>query len=307
MKRIIMFILLPLLTNATQAYLYRTTLDGKGALELLSPGDERGTHEYYISPNAKYALHLFSNYFTPEQEEWISLPEHKSLDTEDNIEKSLTKFDSKSSLTTFFKIKTGDGIEMDAWMTKPASFDPTKKYPVLFYVYTEPAGQNVKDEYGAGKNFLYNGDLSKDGYIYISIDNRGTPVPKGRAWRKCIYRKIGHLISMTRQWRPRKSYNGLLWIVRGSPSGDGVVVDSATLNLMFQHPEIYKTGIAIAAVGNQLTYDNVYQERYMGLPLENRDDFIKGSPITYAKNLQGNLFIFMEREMTMCIIPTPKC
>ena len=64
---------------------------------------------------------------------------------------------------------------------------------------------------------------------------------------------------------------------------------SATLNLMFQYPEIYKTGIAIAAVGNQLTYDNLYQERYMGLPSENRQNFLNGSPITYAKNLQGNL------------------
>lgn len=62
-----------------------------------------------------------------------------------------------------------------------------------------------------------------------------------------------------------------------------------TLNLMFKYPEIYKTGVAIAAVTNQLTYDNIYQERYMGLPQENREDFVKGSPLTYAKNLQGNL------------------
>ena len=64
---------------------------------------------------------------------------------------------------------------------------------------------------------------------------------------------------------------------------------SATLNLMFQYPDIYKTGISIAAVGNQLTYDNIYQERYMGLPQENREDFVRGSPITHAKNLQGKL------------------
>jgi dipeptidyl-peptidase-4 len=64
---------------------------------------------------------------------------------------------------------------------------------------------------------------------------------------------------------------------------------TATLNLLFQYPALYKTGIAIAAVGNQLTYDNIYQERYMGLPQQNGEDFIKGSPITYAKNLRGNL------------------
>ena len=66
---------------------------------------------------------------------------------------------------------------------------------------------------------------------------------------------------------------------------------SATLNLMFQYPEIYNTGIAVAAVSNLLTYDNIYQERYMGLPQENMEDFIKGSPITHAKNLDGNLLL----------------
>ena len=62
-----------------------------------------------------------------------------------------------------------------------------------------------------------------------------------------------------------------------------------TLNLLFRYPEIYKTGIAVAAIANQLTYDNIYQERYMGLPQENKADFIKGSPIAYTKNLEGNL------------------
>jgi dipeptidyl-peptidase-4 len=160
---------------------------------------------------------------------------------------------------------------------------------VVFFVYTEPWGQNVKDEYGVAYNFLYRGDMARDGYIYISIDNRGTPAPKGREWRKCIYRKIGQL-NISDQAMAAKEV--LKWPFVDSSriavwgwSGGG----SATLNLMFQYPGIYKTGIAIAAVGNELTYDNIYQERYMGLPQENRDDFIRGSPITYAKNLKGNL------------------
>jgi len=64
---------------------------------------------------------------------------------------------------------------------------------------------------------------------------------------------------------------------------------SSTLHLMFRYPEMFKTGIAIAAVANQLNYDNIYQERYMGLPQENRDVFIKNSPITHVQGLKGNL------------------
>ena len=49
--------------------------------------------------------------------------------------------------------------------------------------------------------------------------------------------------------------------------------------------------MSVAPVANQLFYDNIYQERYMGLPSENEEDFIEGSPITYAKNLKGNLLL----------------
>jgi dipeptidyl-peptidase-4 len=276
-------------TNATQTYLYRTKLDGKSKEELLSPANQTGTHAYDISPGAKYAHHLFSNYYTPWSEEWLSLPDHKGLNGAHIVNDAIEKAVKAKSNLEFFKVKTSEEVEMDAWMIKPANFDPAKKYPVVFYVYTEPWGQNVRDTYGIADNGLYQGDMSEDGYIYISIDNRGTPVPKGSAWRKCIYRKIGQVNIRDQAMAAKEilkwTYVDTSRIAVWGWSGGG----SATLNLMFQYPEIYKTGISIAAVGNQLTYDNIYQERYMGLPQENREDFIKGSPITYAKNLRGNL------------------
>jgi len=276
--------------NATQKYLYRTTLDGKGKAERISPANQEGTHDYDVSPQAKFALHSFSNYYTPEAFEWIALPSHTFINGNDvNAAVKEHAADKSKSNIEFFTIKTADSISMDAWMVKPTYFDSTKKYPVVFYVYTEPWGQNVKDEYGISDNDLYQGNLADDGYIYISIDNRGTPVPKGREWRKCIYRKIG-LINIHDQAMAAKEILKLPFVDTSRIavwgwSGGG----SATLNLTFQYPEIYKTGIAIAAVGNQFTYDNIYQERYMGLPQENKEDYIKGSPITYAKNLQGHL------------------
>lgn len=274
--------------NATQQYLYRTKLNGKGNLELISPAELKGTHDYSFSGNGKYASHIFSNNFTMPAREFITVSNHKPLVEKDGI---LARLDTLKVTQTaeFFKITTRDHVEMDGWMVKPKNFDPLKKYPVVFYVYSEPASANVIDAYGAGQNRLYNGDMAEDGYIYITIDNRGTPVPKGRAWRKSIYRKIGQLNINDQAMAAREI---LKWdfvdperIAVWGWSGGG----TATLNLMFQYPEIYKTGIAIAAVGNQLTYDNIYQERFMGLPQENLEDFVNGSPVTYAKNLTGNL------------------
>jgi dipeptidyl-peptidase 4 len=275
--------------NATQKYLYRTALNGKGKLELVSPLSQVGTHGYNISPNMQYARHNFSNHYTKFSREWIVLKNHSSLDGSNVIEKAIASAKTTKPKTEFFKITTSEGIRMDGWMVKPNNFDSTKKYPIVFMVYTEPAGANVKDAFGVSNNGLYKGKMADDGYIYITLDNRGTPVPKGRAWRKCIYRKIG-LLNIKDQamgakevlkWKYVDTSRVAVW----GWSGGG----SATLNLMFQYPEIYKTGIAIAAVANQLTYDNIYQERFMGLPQENKIDFVNGSPLTYAKNLKGNL------------------
>ena len=153
-----------------------------------------------------------------------------------------------------------------------------------------PGRQRSCNRFGVTHDIdIYPGDLAKDGYIYISLDNRGTPAPKGTAWRRAIYRKIGQVniedqaqaAARILQWPFVDSSRIAVW----GWSGGG----AATLNLLFRHPEIYKTGIAISAVGNMLTYDNIYQERYMGNPLETKADYDKGSPITYARNLQGNL------------------
>jgi dipeptidyl-peptidase-4 len=271
--------------NATQKYLYRIKLSG-GKAERITPADEPGTHSYSIIPNGKLAIHNFSNSYTPYQTETVTLPEHK------HFSGSEIKLNTEAkNKPEFFKVKTIDGVEMDGWMVKPTNFDPSKKYPVVFMVYTEPAGATVTDSYGAGKNGLYVGNMADDGYVYISLDNRGTPAPKGAEWRKAIYKKIG-IINIRDQAMGAREI--LKWPYIDSTrvavhgwSGGG----SATLNLMFQYPDIYKTGIAVAAVGWQLTYDNIYQERYMGVPTddEGRAVFIKGSPITYAKNLKGNL------------------
>ncbi|WP_290792960.1 S9 family peptidase [Flavihumibacter sp. UBA7668] len=275
--------------NATQRYLYRSRLDGKGEAERVSPANQTGTHYYDISPGARFAQHSFSNHYIQPVQEIIQLKNHEAVAGTKSINEIINKTNPKTGPVEFFTIRTSDGIEMDGWIAKPSDFDSSKKYPVVFYVYTEPWGQTAKDEFGAGYNHLYKGNMLEDGYIYISMDNRGTPVPKGRSWRKSVYRKIG-LVNIRDQAMAAKEI--LKWsfidperVAVWGWSGGG----SATLNLLFQYPEIYKTGISVAAVGNQLTYDNIYQERYMGLPQENLQDFINGSPITYAKNLRGHL------------------
>ncbi|MFG6686542.1 DPP IV N-terminal domain-containing protein [Mariniflexile sp. HNIBRBA6329] len=274
--------------NATQSYLYKTKLNGKGKLELVSPKNLQGTHGYDVSPTGAFAIHSFSNHYTKSASELINFENQQPIHVDYSIEANLSKLEG-SKTVEFFKVTTTEGVEMDGWMVKPTNFDASKKYPVVFYVYSEPGTATVKDTYGTGNNRNYMGSMADDGYIYMSLDNRGTPAPKGREWRKTIYRSIGRL-NIKDQAIAAKEI--LKWdfvdperVAVWGHSGGG----STTLNLLFQYPEIYKTGISIAAITNLLTYDNVYQERYMGLPQESLQDYVDGSPVTYAKNLKGNL------------------
>lgn len=275
--------------NATQQYLYRVSLDGKGQLELVSPTAQKGTHNYNISPGALYATHNFSNHLYESVSEWVNLPKHTTIKTNDQANRGVNG--RPQYPVKMFQLTTDDGVTMDGWMILPKDFDSTKKYPILFKVYTEPASAMVKDAAGSAGTPLYAGDIAADGYIQVCVDNRGTPAPKGAAWRKCIYRKIGD-INIHDQAMAAKKIIQWPFVDSGRVavygwSGGG----SATLNLIFQYPDIYKTGISIAPVADELLYDNIYQERYMGLPQENREDFVNNSPLHYAKNLRGNLLV----------------
>ena len=288
--------------NSTQLYLYKLNIEKptlidkifnaknliKEEFDPVFANGRDGTHGYQISPNGKYALHTYSSHNVPPVREWIKLPENKPLHESKSIEATV-KTDSTVDIE-FVKIQTDDLITLNAWINKPKNFDSTKKYPVVFYVYGEPAASTVIDSYGAQNNFLYKGDIRADGYIQVTIDNRGSPVLKSAAWRKSIYRKIGdvNIIDMAKGFEKlldTKTYMDKERTAVWGWSGGG----ASTLHLLFRFPNLFQTGIAIAAVTNQLFYDNIYQERYMGLPQENREDFINGSPITYAKNLKGNL------------------
>jgi dipeptidyl-peptidase-4 len=285
-KKELYFIASPL--NSTQRYLFSTDLKGKGIIKRLTPDSYQGVNSYDISPDGRYALHTHQSTKDPSTTYLIHLPDHKSVKTliDNNVYK-----EKLSSLALpevrFLKVTTGEGIEMDARIIMPVNFNPAVKYPVLFHVYGEPWGQMATDT----QIGLWNIMLAQKGYVIVDMDNRGSPSLKGSIWRKSIYRKIG-IINTRDQSLAAKEILKLEFIDNDRTavwgwSGGG----SMTLNLMFRYPEIYKTGMAVAAVSNQLLYDNIYQERYMGLPQENMEDFIKGSPVSYAKNLEGNLLI----------------
>ncbi len=278
--------------NATQRYLYRSRLDGSGQPERLTPADEPGTHSYNISPNGRWAFHTYSQFDAPGMSELISLPDHKSVRVfQDNAALKAKIAAILHGRTELFQVAVDDGAKLDGWLIKPSNFDPSKKYPLIVYVYGEPAATTVNDSWAGTGRLLY-AALADDGYLVASFDNRGTPAPKGRAWRKVIYGLVGVLASKEQAAAVRSlavshPYVDLERVGVFGWSGGA----SMTLNLMFRSPELYKVGVAGAPVPDQTLYDSIYQERYMGLPDENAAGYHDGSPINFADGLHGKLLI----------------
>ncbi len=276
--------------NFTQRYLYRAKAFGNGEVERVSPMEQSGQHRYNMSPTGKWAIHTYSNASTPSVIDMVSFPKHQSVRMlEDNAQAKDQYAALGLNPKEFIKVKSGN-LTLDAWMIKPVDFDASKKYPVIIEVYGEPASATVQDVWGNGD--LWQQYMANQGYIVVSIENRGANTPRGREWRKCIYGEVGTFASEDQS-------RGILDMTRQYPfidanrigitgwSGGG----SQTLNCMFRYPKIFHTGIAIAFVADQRLYDTIYQERYMNTPQNNPEGYHKGSPITYAEGLEGNLLL----------------
>ena len=278
--------------DATQAYLYRVPLDGSEEAERVTPGDQPGTHSYRFSPDAGWAFHTWSRFDVPPLTELVEFPDHRPVRVlEDNAELRDRMAALPSQTTEFVELDIGDGVVMDAWLMRPSDFDPSKKYPVLVYVYGEPHSQTVLDAWGAAQAD-YHRAVAELGYLVASIDNRGTPAPKGAAWRRAVAGSLGPLST-------EEQAAGLVELARTRPyvdlsrvaiwgwSGGG----TNTLNAMFRKPGLYHVGIAVVPKPQPHLYNAWFQEIYMNTREVNPEGYEQAAAINFADGLEGDLLI----------------
>jgi dipeptidyl-peptidase-4 len=277
--------------NATQRYLYRVPLDGSTLSERMTPKSQHSWHSYIFAPGHHHAFHISTSFDDPPLWEMIEWPSHHTLRIlEDNaVLRERIKADGFRK-TEFLQVDIGNNVTLDAWLMKPPNFDPSKKYSVLVYVYSEPHSQTVLDNYYTSSG--YHRVVSDLGYIVLSMDSRGTPAPKGAAWRRAVFGSLGPLstkeqAAALRELGRRRSYIDLSRVGIWGWSGGG----SNTLNAMFREPDLYKVGIAVASKPQPSLYNAWFQEMYMRTREENPEGYEQSAPINFAGGLKGDLLI----------------
>lgn len=278
--------------NATQKYLYRARLDGTSAPERITPNDQPGTHEYQFSPDAQWAFHTYSTFDQPPVTALVKLAGHETVRVlESNKELRAKMKPLIPQPTEFFQLDIGGGVVVDGWMIKPPRFDPAKKYPVLVYVYGEPHAQTVLDAWGKVQTD-YHRAIAELGYLVVSIDNRGTPAPKGAAWRRAVFGSLGPLsteeqAAALKELARTRPYVDSSRVAIWGWSGGG----SNTLNALFRKPDVYHVGIAVVPKPQPHLYNAWFQEIYMQTPETNPEGYRRSAPIHFAEGLKGRLLI----------------
>jgi dipeptidyl-peptidase-4 len=278
-------------THPRERQLYLINLKTKNKVQI-SHG--AGTHEGAFSPTFSYYFDTYSAFGTP--------PVTTLFDAAGKVPRLVKVVEDNAALKTrlgqfalsaveFIEVPLpGDEkIKLNGWMLKPANFDATKKYPAILYVYGGPGSQTGQDDW-SGPNYFWFQYLAQQGYVIISMDNRGTGA-RGAAFKKCTYANLGKLEIQDQmdvaRWAGAQPYIDKGRIGMWGWSFGGYMTSLA----MTKGADLFKTGVAVAPVTNWRFYDTVYTERFLKTPQENPAGYDENSPVSHAAKLKGNFLM----------------
>lgn len=278
-------------THPRERQLYRVNLKGAGKQRLT---EGTGSHEAEFSPTFSYYFDTHSSFGVPPTTTLFEAKTPKKIkvvEANDVVKTRLGQF-TLSQVEFFQFTTTGAGFDkatLNGWMLKPANFDADKKYPVLLYVYGGPGSQTAEDKWG-GTNYLWFQLLAQQGYIIVSVDNRGTGA-RGAAFKKSTYANLGKL-EIEDQIEVAKYVGSLMYVDKSRIGMWGWSYGGYMTSLaMTKGADYFKTGVAVAPVTNWRFYDTIYTERFLKTPQENPAGYDENSPVSFANKLKGNFLM----------------
>ena len=265
---------------------YSVTLDGKTKKRLSL---KTGTNNFEFTNGYKYYVASYNNANTPPVYELYSIDGKLVKVLEDNAVLTAKMKEYNLSTKKFFKFKNADGVELNAWMMKPVNFDSTKKYPVYMYAYNGPGSNECSNSWEVFDYFWHN-LLNQEGYIVVCADGRGT-MGRGRAFKHSTYLQLGKLETLDQldfaRYLGNQSYVDKSRIGFQGWSYGGYM---ASL-LISKGADLIKTAVAVAPVTNWKYYDNIYTERFLRKPIDNKSGYEDNSPTNFVKNIKGKFLL----------------
>ncbi len=267
-------------------HLYYIGLDGSGKTKLTQ---EAGYHVPRFSQYFRYYLNNYTTINTPPVYSIYTREGDLVRVLEDNEELLQKTRDAGYVQAEFFTVPIPEGEYLNAWIMKPAQFDPAQKYPVFMYVYGGPGSQTVTHRWNAFNGAWFQ-MLTQMGYIVVSVDNRGTG-GRGEEFKKMTYLQLGKYETID-QIEAAKQLAGRAYVDENNISifgwSYGGYLSSLCLAL---GADVFSAAIAVAPVTTWRFYDTIYTERYMRTPAENPDGYDDNSPINHVEKIKGDFLL----------------
>lgn len=270
-----------------ERHIYSIGLDGGGKRKLTSAA---GTNSASFSPACDAWMHTHSSLESPSRTVLKKIDGTEIEVWREADHKLAGEFDLlKTELHT---VAASDGATLYARLIKPAGFDPSRKYPAVVQVYGGPHAQSVRNAW-SGINF--DQVLAHRGFVVWQLDNRGS-AGRGHKFETPLYRRLGKReledqLAGVRRLLSLGFVDPLKVGIQGWSYGGFM-----TLYALLHAPDVFKAGIAGAAVTDWRNYDTIYTERYLGLPRDNESGYRESSPVHAAANLQGRLLLIHNIE-----------
>ncbi|WP_417612380.1 S9 family peptidase [Owenweeksia hongkongensis] len=265
---------------------YSIKLDGSGKKKLST---QKGWNDAEFSNGFKFYINTYSSKDVPTLETLHNSKGEVLRTITDNaaLKTKLRSYDIAQK--NFFKFENEEGTELNGWMIKPQNFEEGKKYPVLMFVYGGPGSQTVKNQYDGFNHFYYQ-SLANQGYIIVSVDNRGTGA-RGRDFRTVTYKQLGKY-EIEDQISAAKYLGGLPYVDKGRIGIWGWSYGGYMSSLgLTKGAEVFTMAIAVAPVTNWRFYDSIYTERYMDTPQNNGNGYDDNSPINHVEKMRGKYLL----------------
>ena len=273
-------------TSPINREIYSVSIRG-GKMRTLT--SRMGTHRASFSKSKDYFINYYSNSNNPQEVTLLTSKGKvvRELEMNKEYKERLKKYNL--SKVERFEFTTEEDVDLAGYMIKPQDFDPSKTYPVFMYVYGGPGSQTTQNSWG-GSNYFWFQMLAQQGYIVVSVDNRGTGA-RGRDFRTVTYQELGKY--ETEDQIATAKYLASLEYVDGERIGIfgwsyGGYMSSLCLT---KGADYFKAAIAVAPVTNWRYYDTIYTERYMRTPQENESGYDDNSPTNHVDKMRGSYLL----------------